>query len=386
MKFNLSIGLPRHHLEPGEKRDFLPEFVQHLHRYGFEIFLEHDYGVGMGYREGDYLALAPRAHFTTVEETFMQDIVLVLRYPGDDMLTAMRPGACLISMLHYPTRPHRVEILREMGLEAISLDSIKDDVGRRLIENLRAVAWNGVETSFKVLKEHYPPPGLEDPNRLPIKVTVLGAGAVGMFAIQAAIRYGNEETWRYMASIGATGVQVTAVDHDLTNHPAITQQILKYTDILVDATQRPDPSRPVVLNEWIGLMRSHAVLLDLSADPYDCKIELRSVKGIEGIPHGNLDQYIFMPDDPAYDAIPPCIPTKERRLAVSCYSWPGIYPRECMDIYGKQLAPLLHEITKHGGVQNIHPSGSFFQRAIGRAMLSNWNPKDRNHKGEKGQE
>jgi len=361
------------HLEPGEKRDFLPEFVQRLYHFGFEVFLEHGYGVGMGYREEDYLSLAPTAQFTTFEETLQKEIVLVLRYPGDKALSAMRPGACLISMLHFPTRPHRVTLLREIGLEAISLDSIKDDVGRRLIENLRSVAWNGVEVSFKVLKEHYPPPGLEDPHRLPIKVTVLGAGAVGMFAIQAAIRYGNEETWHHMASIGATGVQVTAVDYDLTNHPAIIQQILKYTDILVDATQRPDPTKPVVPNEWIGLMRPHAVLLDLSVDPYDCEPEFRSVKGIEGIPQGNLDQYIFMPEDPAYDAIPPCVQTKERRLAVSCYSWPGIYPKECMDLYGKQLAPLLHEIAKRHGVQNIHPSGSFFQRAIARAMLSHWN-------------
>jgi alanine dehydrogenase len=276
-------------------------------------------------------------------------------------------------MLHFPTRPRRVELLKESGLEAISLDSLKDDVGRRLVENLRSVAWNGVETAFKVLKEHYPPPGLEDPNRLPVKVTVLGAGAVGMLAIQAAIRYGNEKTWRYMASIGATGVQVTAVDYDLTNHPSITQQILKYTDILVDATQRADPSVPVVRNEWIGLMRPHAVLLDLSVDPYECEPELRSVKGIEGIPQGNLDQYVFLPDDPAYEAIPACVPTQERRLAVSCYSWPGIYPKECMDVYGKQLTPVMHEIAKRHGVQHIDPHGSFFQRAIGRAMLSRWN-------------
>jgi len=161
----------------------------------------------------------------------------------------------------------------------------------------------------------------------------------------------------------------------LTNHPAITQQILKYTDILVDATQRADPTQPVILNEWIGLMRPHAVLLDLSVDPYDCGPELRSVKGIEGIPQGNLDQYIFLPDDPAYEAIPPCVRTKERRLAVSCYSWPGIYPKECMDLYGKQLAPLLHEIAKRRGVKNIDPKGSFFQRAIGRAMLSQWKDK-----------
>lgn len=46
-----------------------------------------------------------------------------------------------------------------------------------------------------------------------------------------------------------------------------------------------------------------------------------------------------------------------------------------MDVYGKQLAPLLDEIATRRGVQNIDPNGSFFQRAIGRAMLSNWNNK-----------
>ena len=82
MNSNLTIGLPRMYLEAGEKRDFLPEFVQRLYHHGFEIFLEHGYGAGMGYREVDYLALAPTAHFTTLGETYQQDIVLVLRYPG----------------------------------------------------------------------------------------------------------------------------------------------------------------------------------------------------------------------------------------------------------------------------------------------------------------
>lgn len=368
----LTIGLPRMHKEQGEKRDFLPEFVSHLQQFGLEVYLEEGYGSGMGYQEEDYLATGQAVHFTTFAETYQQDIVLVLRYPADEALSLMRPGSCLVSMIHYPTRPQRIEHLKELGLEAISLDSIKDDVGRRLIENLRSVAWNGVEVAFDVLKEHYPPPGFEAANRLPIKATVMGAGAVGMLAIQAAIRYGDEETWRRMAKIGATGVQVTAVDYDVTNHPQIMQQILKYTDILVDATQRPDPSRAVIPNEWIGLMRPHAVILDLSVDPYECSPDLLSVKGVEGIPQGNLDQYVFAPNDPAYAAIPSCFNTEQRRYVVSCYSWPGIYPKDCMQVYGMQLTPIMQNIAERNGVQNINPHGRFFERAITRAMLSHW--------------
>jgi alanine dehydrogenase len=377
MSNKISIGLPRHHLEAGEHRDFLPEFVEHLHKHGADLYLEHGYGSGMGLSEEDYTRHAPSVKFTSLEETYQQDLVIIIRYPGDALVSQMRPGSCIISMMHYPTRPQRVEFLRSLGIEAVSLDSIKDDTGRRIVENLRAVAWNGMKEAFKVLRDHYPSPGFEDPNRNPIKVTMMGAGAVGMFAIQAAVRYGDEAYWHEMAKINATGVQVTAVEYDLTNHTYVMQQILKYTDILVDATQRPDPSIPVVPNLWIEQMRPHAVLLDLSVDPYDCESNPPCIKGIEGIPQGNLDKYIFPPDDPAYDSIPPCVSTANRRYAISCYSWPGIEAKDCMDIYGKQLAPVIRTILQSDGMKDITRHGTFFHRAIARATLSLW--KNNNH-------
>ncbi len=104
----LSLGLARMHQEPGERRDFLPEFVADLACKEIDIFLEHGYGSGIGFSESDYLAVAPGIRFADLEEIYNQDIVLVLRYPGDEKVRWMRPGACLVSMLHYPTRPKRV--------------------------------------------------------------------------------------------------------------------------------------------------------------------------------------------------------------------------------------------------------------------------------------
>jgi len=361
------------HQEPGERRDFLPDFVASLVEQGAEVIVEIAYGSGMGFDEADYQLASSPVRFAAVEEVYQQDIVLVLRYPGDEKVRWMRPGACLASMLHYPTRPTRVEFLRSQGIECISLDSIKDDVGRRMVENLKAVGWNGVEAAFQTLAQNYPSPGIEDPDRNPIKVTVLGAGAVGMFAIQAGVRYGSEETWRTMASKGVTGVQVTAVEFDLTNHPMVMTQILKYTDILIDATQRPDPTRPVIPNSMLDVMRPYAVLLDLSVDPYECTpAGVQMIKGIEGIPQGNLDQYVFSPTDPAWDLLPDCVDTRCRRWAVSCYSWPGVRPNECMEVYGKQLQPLFQAILEAGGVQKLNPEGGYFHRALVRAMLSFW--------------
>lgn len=372
MSETITIGMARMHAEFGERRDFLPSFVARLIRRGAKVVLEHGYGSGMGFTEEDYRIAAPEVQFAAHEEIYKQDYVLVLRCPIESELKLLNKGATLISMLHYPTRPQRVEFLRSLGVEGISLDSIKDDNGHRLVENLKSVAWNGLEVGFQVLRRTYPAPGMEGKDRNPIQATIMGVGAVGIHAVQAACRYGDLRLWQLLAKRGIPGVQVTAIDYDVVNKEKVMREILSRTDILVDATQRPDPGKVVIPNEWIGLMPEHAVLVDLSVDPYNFDIDPPEVKGIEGIPQGNLDQFVFAPNDPAYERVPDLVSKKKRRHVVSCYSWPGIHPKECMELYGNQLRSVLRVLIEKGGVKNIKVRGSYFERAIARATLSQW--------------
>jgi alanine dehydrogenase len=368
----LHFGLPRIHAEPGEKRAFLPEFVGRLAMSGARIILEEGYGATLGYSEEAYRKLGNgNIRFGSENEVYEQEYVLILRCPSDEKIRLLGPASCLIAMLHYPTRPRRVEFLKSLGVEAISLDSLKDDSGRRIVENLRAVGWNGMETAFKVLHEHFPL--FSDPKRGPIRVTLLGAGSVGAHVLHAATHYANESLRTKLFKAGVPGVTVQSIDYDTSRFVQYMKPILRETDILVDATQRVDTSIPVIPNEWIGWMPEHAVLLDLSVDPYACDESPASVKGIEGIPQGNLDQFIFSPIDPAFDQIPACVNTSQRRWSVSCYSWPGIYPVECMELYGRQLRPILDRLISYGGIKNINPNGRYFERIIGRALLSKWN-------------
>ncbi len=73
------------------------------------------------------------------------------------------------------------------------------------------------------------------------------------------------------------------------------------------------------------------------------------MRGIEGIPQGNLDKYVFYPEDPDWTfTIPEGVPTEQRRITVTCYSWPGIHPEACMRHYAKQLQPLLEVLVEKG--------------------------------------
>ncbi len=142
--------------------------------------------------------------------------------------------------------------------------------------------------------------------------------------------------------------------------------------MLIDATRRPDHSRPVIPNEWLEALPQNSVILDLAADPYDFHATPPNVKGIEGVPEGSLDQYVFLPDDPAYERMDPRIDSTNRRVAVSCYSWPGVEPKACMEVYSRQVEPVLRVLLELPVEAWDEAHGHYYERAVARAELSRW--------------
>ncbi len=359
------------HKEAGERRDFLPAFVRFLDGVGAgRIVAEEGYGAGCGVGEAEYLYASPELRFGTYEECLAQDVVVVVRCPDEQALRRIRPGAVLVSMLHYPTRPRRVELLLELGIVGVSMDGLVDETGARLVENLEGVAWNGTREAFRKIRERHP--RFDHPERRPLHVTCLGSGRVGGWAVHASTRYGDPRLREELVVRQVPGVEVTVVDFDLTWHEGYMRSRLASTDLLIDATHRRDPTRPVVPNAWVGDLPDDAVILDLAADPYDFELDPPQVKGIEGMPHGDLDRYVFEPDDPAYEALEGRVDTRNRRVALSCYSWPGLRPRICMQRYGEQLEPVMEVILSGPADAWDVAGGPHFERAVARAEVSRW--------------
>lgn len=366
MKSQITVGFPRMRKEPGEKRVFPPDFVQMLTRYA-NVFLAEGYGSRLGYSFDDFRQGNPRVFQTDQKDAFQKDYVIMLRSPNLAEFELLKRNACLISMLHYPTRPQRVKILNELGINSISLDSIIDDQNLRLVENMRAVAWNGLEAAFDVLEKLWP--DLQRENGNPFHILILGTGMVGKHAVEAATKFGNIERNARLIESNGPGSIALSIGRNLTQNCHALEALLRQADVLVDATQRRDSSQPVISNACLAWLPEHAIIVDLAVDPYLLEHMPPVVRGIEGIPQGNLDKYIFMPTDPDWDkTVPASVPSENRRMTVSCYSWPGIHPETCMDHYSRQMTPLMEELLTKG-YKGLSLQGNYFERALFRAKL-----------------
>ncbi|MDP3156681.1 MAG: hypothetical protein Q8N23_28675 [Archangium sp.] len=366
-----TLGIPRMHKEAGERRDFLPPLLAAAAAHGVEVVMERGVGSGMGLTEADYRAAVPGLRVVdTRAEAWAQDVVLVLRSPeAEEFPTLIKPGSTVVAMLHLPTRPRRVAALRALGAFAVSLDGLADDEGARLVENTRAVGWNGLEAAFSAL-EQFNPWRLE-PQRGVINVTVMGAGQVGKHAAEAAIKYGSRERWEAWSARGTPPVTASVVGRRIVADPQWLADRLELTDVLVDATQRDRSDVELIPNTALHRLPAHAVVCDLNVDPYVPSGKPPTVRGIEGIPMGSLDQFIFAPDDAQWmRTVPAEVPHGARRAVVSCYSWPGLHPRPCMEHYGRQLEPLLVRLLERGGAGALPRDGDALDRALWRAGLS----------------
>lgn len=358
------IAFPIIHEENAEKRDFLPSLFRKIRKYSdVMIFLENGYGSKMGIPKEMYESANPNVTFVPVEEIFNKGSVIVVRVPKFDRLSLMKPGTTLVSMLHYITRPRLTALLKERQINCFSMDSIVDDWNNRIFVNFPGTSGPAVKAGLEQLEKRMP--GFWSKGRDPLNATILGLGKTAQAAAKALENF--SETG--FTECGVPGFVVRMLPRTLTSRTDILEYIFRDTDILIDCTKRTDPSSIIVPNRLLCTLPPHAVIVDISSDPYDRKTTPPQVKAIEGIPYGTLDKYVFDPDDPFYGTLQDLVETTCRRTVVTCNAWPGSDPEECMKVYEEQLLPLLKVLIEKDPGDICLESDDMYERALARSTL-----------------
>lgn len=346
-----TLGFLSQRFEENEKRDFRPSFYKGLAALKNELILEKDFGAKLGYTEQDYLEANRKISFGERNEVMAADLVVSVRTPSFDDLDNLKPGASFFSMLHYLTRARRNEFLTQSQIHLFSMDSVVDDFGIRLINDFPGSVENAYVAGYK---EYFQ---ASSPDLL--RVLILGSGEIGRLAADIAIHKST------------VPVIVTVVGVSVTKSKILLNELLTTADILVDASKRLRSHEYIVSNEQLGLLPTNALIIDLSADDYDVNVTPIQVKGIEGIPTGNLDQYVFSIDDPAYDRVPGQLTKRNRRKLVSCNAWPGVDPIRCLNRYELQLAPFIRLLARDSREPSLD-SDNPYERALARSTFTHF--------------
>jgi alanine dehydrogenase len=298
------------------------------------------------------------------EQAFQKDVALILRSPKPEEFQLFKRGMTLISMLHYPTRPKRIARLKEYGINSISLDSIVDDKDLRMVENMKAVAWNGLEAAFDWLEKEWP--GLVHPKNRPIKVLILGTGMVGKHAIEAATKLGNvERNNDHIASNGLGSVSVS-IGRNSASNPSTMRNLMEQADILVEQHNvATHPSRSYLTSGSDGFQNTPSLLTWLLILT---RLVIHLLYVASRYSAGKPQSVRFPADDPNGQPVPAdSVQTSPHRCDLLC---PGS-PEACMTHYAQQLEPFM-EVLFEKGYDGLSLSGSYFERALYRATLKAW--------------
>ncbi len=265
----------------------------------YEVLVEKNAGLGIGIGDDEYVKVGAR--IAERKEVYACDLVVRIKAPVEEELKLMRPGSTMMSMMHLRAVPSLAELLKRYRVNAIPLEKIRDEFGRRRVEALHETGYLGMEKAFELWGK--------DPEEAVVKV--MGYGNVACGAIQCAARKLARVTVLNKKDI-----------HEMEKH-------IPGTDILVNGLKWPHEVRGKVIlvrREMLKLFKKGAVILDLVANP-------AGQSPIETCRPTSLDRISYEVDG----VIHAC-----------CWGWPGLDPVNVSRRYSIQLAPIVKELAEKG--------------------------------------
>jgi alanine dehydrogenase len=272
----MRIGVPRERKVMEFRTGLVPDGARFLCAAGHEVWVEAGAGLGCGFGDDDYVAAGAR--IGSVEEVWASDLVVKVKEPQAEEFVFLREGLVLFTYLHLAAAPEVTKALQESGVIGIAYETIQHPDGSYpVLAPMSEVAGRlAVQIGVTLLQKDRGGKGLllgGVPGVMRGRVTVLGAGTVGINAVRVA---------------SALGAEVDVLDVDLkrltylydifrgelntlySNAANIERSVLA-SDLVVGGVYLSGRRAPTLVTEpMIRAMEPGSVVVDVAVDQGGC--------------------------------------------------------------------------------------------------------------------
>jgi NAD(P) transhydrogenase subunit alpha len=272
-----------------------PESVKKLKGLGLDVIVESGAGIGAKISDNDYIAAGAVVSPDAASMLCEADIVLKVRGPEANEISAMKKGAVYASLLAPYSEKEPIQQLAAQGVNAFAMEFIPRISRAQAMDVLSSQANLAGYKAVIDAAAHY---GRAMPMMMtaagtiaPARVFIMGVGVAGLQAIATARRLGaivtatdvRPATKEQVVSLGATFVAVedeefkqaeTATGYAKpmsaeyqAKQAALTAEHIKKQDIIITTALIPGRKAPVLVSEeMIRTMKPGSVIVDLAAE------------------------------------------------------------------------------------------------------------------------
>lgn len=275
----------------GERRVAMtPKVVDLLTKLGVEVLVERTAGVEAGFPDSDYEAKGVRMAASADEVRTAADILLTVRVPGPQGLSAKNS---VIGFCDPLSEPRGVAAIAETGASLFSVELVPRITRAQAMDALSSMASIAGYKAVIIAAEAMPrmfPMMMTAAGTIPAaKVLIIGAGVAGLQAIATARRLGavvlgydvRAAVKEQIESLGAKFLSITiegsgegqgGYAKQLTEAQLKSQRdqmaaALKEMDVVITTAAVPGRKAPVLLTkEMVRVMAPGAVIVDIAAE------------------------------------------------------------------------------------------------------------------------
>jgi alanine dehydrogenase len=274
---SMKIGVPRETKDQEFRVGIVPDGVRILVAAGHEVLVEAGAGAGSGISDAEFQCAGARM-VSTEEAWSSPGLVVKVKEPNDTEVGRLRSGQTLFTYLHLATAPALADALRRAGVVAVAYETIQHTDGAfPVLAPMSEVAGRlAVQIGVTLLQKDRGGKGLlvgGVPGVLRGRVTVIGAGTVGINAVRVAHALGAEvdvldvdlKRLTYLYDIFSGDLNT------LYSNPANIERSVRTSDLVVGAVYVRGRRAPrIVTREMISAMQPGSVVVDVAVDQGGC--------------------------------------------------------------------------------------------------------------------